>query len=233
MKKIRLSILLLPVVLAACSKPFPIEDALYAEYKAIACKIPTGGVTPEILARQLEINRLFEEKLMADGQPSAEWAAKHALKFAEAVDLKTCDGVQATIQAPSGNAATPGLPAMPAEVAALTGSAALRKFDGVWHFSTEKSRQANPTDDEMAATVVNAALMGVEVATSGSAGMKIQNGHLQDGTSHCTLEPAATPDAPVNCVNNLDRSIYAKLSINERGDLVMATEQINLVLEKR
>ena len=53
MKKIRFSLLLLPLLLAACGKPFPIEDALYAEYKAIACKIPTGQVTPEILARQL------------------------------------------------------------------------------------------------------------------------------------------------------------------------------------
>ncbi len=233
MKKIRFSLLLLPLLLAACGKPFPIEDALYAEYKAIACKIPTGQVTPEILARQLEINALFEEKLMSDGQPSAEWAAKHALKFAEAVDLKNCDGVQATIQAPSGKTATAELAAVATEVAAVTSNAALSRFDGIWHFSAEKSRQANPTDDEMTATVVNAALMGVEAATADSAGMKIQNGRVQDGTSHCTLEPAATPDAPVTCVNNLDRTVYAKFSINGRGDLLMAMDQINLVLEKR
>ncbi len=213
-------------LLVACSKPFPIEDSLYAEYKAIACKIPTGGMTPELLARQMELNKIFEERLMKNGTPEVDWVKTHSLKLAEVMNLKTCSTAsQTAIQAP-GNLGGSGT--------AVPSTGLLAKFDGVWHFNAEKTRAANVSNDEIVKAIVEGSIIAVTVQTANSAGMKIQNGHVQDGTARCTLEPAAgQADKPVNCVNQADRSIVGKYSVSAGGDLIVNTEGITLVFEKR
>jgi hypothetical protein len=78
------------VFLTACGKPFPIEDELYAEYKVIACKIPSGRVTPKDLKRQAELNKIFEEKISNNGKPDANWLLTHSEKLQNVLDLSTC-----------------------------------------------------------------------------------------------------------------------------------------------
>jgi len=115
--KIKYAFLIMPLFLISCGKPFPIEDALYAEYKAIVCKIPSGEVTPELVMRQLEINKLFEEKLKQGGQPSADWITTHAKKLQDVLDTKTCvAATSAVIPAPS--SAAPADAPQPVAVAA-------------------------------------------------------------------------------------------------------------------
>lgn len=227
MRSLKFGLLSVPFFLMACSKPFPIEDALYAEYKAIVCQIPTGQVTPGLLARQLELNKIFEDRLKKEGAPSADWIQKHSLKLAETLDLKTCgNATQAPIQAPS--SAAP----VAAPVAGLSGP--MSQFDGVWHFNPDKSRAANAGADEMTRAILDGTLLGLTVQNANSAGMKIQGGQVQDGTTRCTLEAAGSgANAAANCVNPVDRSIVAELSLMGSGDLQFKTMGLNIVFEKR
>jgi hypothetical protein len=214
------------VLLGACSKPFPIEDALYAEYTAIVCKIPTGGMTPEILARQMELNKIFEDRLMKNGTPDVDWVKTHSLKLAEVMSLKTCSTASQTAIQATGNLGGGGT-AVP-----TIGSQA--KFDGVWHFNEEKSRAANVSNDEIVKAVVEGSIMAATIQTANSAGMKIQNGLVQDGTTRCTLEAASSQaDKPVNCVNQANRSIVGEFSVSAGGDLIVNTQGIKLAFEKR
>jgi hypothetical protein len=221
--------LLIPIVILGCSKPFPIDDAIYAEYKAIACKIPTGQVTPEILARQLELNKIFEERLKSDGSPNSSWVAIHATKFAAALDMKTCDASSVEIKAPTSNSSVPQQ---------ISGQ---NNFDGVWHFNLTKSKAANQVaDDEITKTVVETTLSVFDIEASNSAGIKIQNGFVQDGATRCNLEDSHKKvelNVSVNCVDQSDRSISAKYTLVKSNELMISTAnsgaKVNFIFEKK
>jgi hypothetical protein len=213
-------------LLFACGKPFPIDDALYAEYKAIVCKVPIGQVTPDILARQLEINKIFDDSLMLNGSPNADWIAEHSLKLSEAMNLENCSTAgQATIQ-PAGNVVETG--------ARVSNASPLEKFNSVWHFNPDKTLAANESDDENTMAGVKGIVMGLEIVNANSAGMKIQNGHVQDGDSYCTLEESSIQaDGSVSCVNQQDRTIVGIFSISPVGDLIVKVSGFNQIFEKK
>jgi hypothetical protein len=218
------SLACLTLFLSACSKPFPIEDSIYDEYKAIACKIPTGQVTPEILSRQIELNGIFEKRLKVDGSPNSDWIQIHAKKFAAALDLKTCDSVKTQINSPSTDV-----------VSGSVKASNVSRFDGVWFFNEKKSREANTTSDDMEKAIIDGTMTGVAIATLNSAGMKIQSGRVQDGDTYCTLEAGgADISVPVDCVDQRDRSISGKYSLVPSGELqVITLNKINLIFDKR
>lgn len=110
----------------------------------------------------------------------------------------------------------------------------LAKFDGLWHFNEGKSRAANASADDMTRAIIDATLLGLTLESANSAGMKIQSGQVQDGSTRCTLEATGNAaNAPVNCVKSVDRSIAAQLSILETGDLQFKTSGMNIIFEKK
>lgn len=77
-------------VLVACGDSYPIEQALYDEYKVLVCKVGVPQQTPQDIARALELTALFQAKLFKKGPPPVEWALKHASKLAEIMDTNNC-----------------------------------------------------------------------------------------------------------------------------------------------
>jgi hypothetical protein len=212
------------LILAACGKPFPISQDLYTEYQGIVCKISTGGLTPQDIVRQTELNAIFQKKLTEGGQPSADWVATHAKKLGEVMDVKNCGKLAA------------GSSTAAAAPAAASGDPKLAKFDGIWMFSGEKSKAANAEGDEMQKGIAQGIIMGLEIQLASSAGVKIEGGRVQDGEGRCTFE--GEPDAKgfVSCVAQSDRSVYAKFAIDPKGDLVasnMGGMSFPLVFEKK
>lgn len=96
----------------------------------------------------------------------------------------------------------------------------LNKFEGVWHFSLDKSKAANANLAEMEKAAIDGLLLGVAINTSNSAGLKITGGQLQDGNNFCTLDTQSDKDGLFSCINQSDRSIYGKFSMSSSGDLL-------------
>lgn len=221
--KTKLLLASVTLMLAACGKPFPISQDLYDEYQGIVCKISTGGLTPQDIVRQTQLNAIFQQKLTEGGPPSADWVATHAKKLGEVMDVKNCGKLAA--------ASTPA--AASAQVAA---DPALAKFDGIWMFSGDKTKAANAEGDEIQKGIAQGLILGLEVRLANSAGMKIESGRVQDGESRCSFEGGPDAKGFVSCVDASDRSIYGKFAIDPKGDLVvtsMGSVGIPLVFEKK
>ncbi len=227
--KTKLLLASVTLILAACGKPFPVSQDLYDEYQGIVCKISTGGLTPQDIVRQTQLNAIFQQKLTEGGQPSADWVATHAKKLGEVMDVKNCGKLAA-------GSSTSTAPAAPAAPAAANVDSKLAKFDGIWMFSGDKSKAANAEGDEMQKGIAQGIILGLEIRLANSAGMKIEGGRVQDGEGRCTFE--GEPDAKgfVSCVSQSDRSVYAKFAIDPKGDLVatsMSGMSFPLVFEKK
>lgn len=225
--KIKLLAVTFALALSACGKPFPISQNLYDEYQGIVCKISTGGLTPQDLARQIQLNGIFQEMLQKDGATNPDWVAQHSKKLSEVLDPKNCSKLGGA------GTSTTTAGAAPAPTAA---DSALAKFDGIWMFSGEKSKAANADGDEMQKGIAQGIILGLEIRLANSAGMKIERGQVQDGEGRCAFEGGPDAKGFISCVSPSDRSVYAKFAIDPKGDLVatsMGGMGFPLVFEKK
>lgn len=112
------------------------------------------------------------------------------------------------------------------------------KLNGVWIFSIKKSQDLldSRNIDEIEKAVISSALASAALATSDSAGMKIVNGGLQDGSVFCQIEEVSDADGFSNCVLQSNRIIHSKIKLDSTGHLIMKTvgsPQIVLVWERK
>jgi hypothetical protein len=223
----KLALLFSPLFISACGKPFPFEDALYDEYKTIVCAAMAGNGNIEMLNRQLELNKIFDDGLAAYGTPTAKLVKKHSEKLVEAMRTDNCEtAVKTTIKAPSNNAPI---------TASLPSANPLAKFDSIWHFNAEKTLAANKSDNEIDNAILDGTVMGLSIRYSNSAGIRIQNGIVQDADDRCTLEASSSQaQGTVNCVNQRDRTISGTFDLSDDGDLIVTDFMgVNRIYEKR
>lgn len=220
--KTKLLLASVTLILAACGKPFPVSQDLYDEYQGIVCKISTGGLTPQDIVRQTQLNAIFQQKLTEGGQPSADWVATHAKKLGEVMDVKNCGKLAAN----AGSGSAPTAAADPA----------LTKFEGIWIFSADKSKAVNTEGDDMSKARAQVAILAMEMGQANSAGLKIEGGRLQDGDTRCSIEGGADAKGLFNCVDPANRSVTSKLTVDAKGDLILSdagTNPLTLVFEKK
>lgn len=112
------------------------------------------------------------------------------------------------------------------------------KLNGVWVFSMKKSQDFLDSQNigEIEKAVISSALASAALATSTSAGMKIVNGHLQDGSDFCQIEEVSDADGFLTCVFQSNRAIHSRIKLDSTGHLIMKTAgspQIVFVWERK
>lgn len=108
------------------------------------------------------------------------------------------------------------------------------QINGVWTIDIEKSKalcanQGDETSIAICSGGVDAAVIGL----MNSDGVLIQGGILQDGPNLCSLEIRNESNFKYSCINQIDRSIYARVNPNQDGTLTFGAGIINLILKKK
>jgi hypothetical protein len=108
------------------------------------------------------------------------------------------------------------------------------QISGVWVIDVEKSKAlCADQGDETSVAICSGGVDGAVLALMNSDGILIQGNVLQDGPNLCGLEVRNEGNFKYSCINQVDRSIYARVNPNKDGTLTFGAGIINLILKKK
>jgi uncharacterized integral membrane protein len=108
------------------------------------------------------------------------------------------------------------------------------QMSGVWTIDVEKSKAlCAEQGDETSTAICSGGVDGAVLALMNSDGILIQGNVLQDGPNLCGLEVRNEGNFKYSCINQVDRSIYARVNPNKDGTLTFGAGMINLILKKK
>ena len=108
------------------------------------------------------------------------------------------------------------------------------EVSGVWIINEEKSKaECNKIEDESSKIICTGGVNGAVLGSINSDGVLIENNTMQDGPNVCNLEVRNEQGYKYSCINQLDRTIYARLKVNQDGTLSFGVSMLNLILDRK